>query len=74
MKRKESNHKVFRENLINTIWKAERDVRKTVQYFVKNLLTVTEEKQAKAIVELVKSLEQNVVNAMAIKIDEKDSL
>jgi hypothetical protein len=64
---------VFREGLINTIWKAERDVRKTVQYFVKNLLTVTEERQAKAVLELVKSLEQNVVNAMAIKIDDKDA-
>ena len=59
--------------MINTVWKAERDVRKTVQYFVKNLLTVTEERQAKAVVELVKTLEQNVVNAMAIKIDDKDA-
>ena len=42
LKKKESSHKAFKEGLVNNIWKAERDVRKTVQYFVKNLLTVTD--------------------------------
>jgi hypothetical protein len=46
-------------------------VRKTVQYFVKNLLTITDEKKIKIVVELTKALEQNVVNAMTIKMDEK---
>lgn len=57
---------------MNNIWKAEREVRKTVQYFVKNLLTVTDEKTTKAVVELTKGLENNVVNAMSIKVDDKE--
>ncbi len=71
MKKKEANYKTFKESLVNNIWKAEREVRKTVQYFVKNLLTVTDEKNTKAVVELTKGLENSVVNAMAIKIDDK---
>ena len=57
---------------MNNIWKAEREVRKTIQYFVKNLLTVTDEKTTKAVVELTKGLENNVVNAMSIKVEDKE--
>lgn len=58
LKKKEANYKQFKEGLVNNIWKAEREVRKTVQYFVKNLLTVTDEKNTKAVAELTKSLEK----------------
>ena len=50
MKKKDVNLKTFKEGLVNNIWKAEREVRKTVQYFVKNLLTVTDEKKMKVVV------------------------
>jgi hypothetical protein len=44
-----------------------------VQYFVKNLLTVTDEKNTKAVVELTKGFENNVVSAMTIKVDDKEA-
>ena len=43
-----------------------------MQYFVKNLLTVTDEKNTKAVVELTKGFENNVVAAMTVKVDDKD--
>lgn len=44
-----------------------------MQYFVKNLLTVTDEKNTKAVVELTKGFENNVVSAMTIKVDDKEA-
>lgn len=44
-----------------------------MQYFVKNLLTVTDEKTTKAVIELTKGLENNVVSAMSIKVDDKEA-
>lgn len=62
----------MKENAISSIWKSEREVRKVIQSAVKKILDVVDEGSTVKVVEITKLLEQNVVSAISIKLDEKE--
>lgn len=72
MKKKEQNFKRVKQNVVSSIWKSEREVRRIIQASIKKIIEVVDQQSTIKVMEVTKALEQNVVTAIAIKIDEKD--
>jgi hypothetical protein len=71
MKRKEQNFKKVKENVVSSIWKSEREVRRVIQGSIKKIIDVVDEQSTMKVMEITKTLEQNVVAAISIKVDDK---
>ena len=61
----------MKENALSSVWKSEREIRKVVQSTIKKILEVVDEQSTAKIVEVTKTLEQNVVGAISIKLEEE---
>ena len=61
----------MKENAVSSVWKSEREVRKVIQSTIKKILEVVDEQSTVKVVEVSKSLEQNVVAAISIKLEEE---
>ena len=68
LKRREQMFKKLKENAVSSVWKSEREVRKVIQSTIKKILEVVDEQSTIKVVEVTKSLEQNVVGAISIKL------
>lgn len=62
--------KKLKENAVSSVWKSEREVRKVIQSTIKKILEVVDEQSTIKVVEVTKNLEQNVVGAISIKLEE----
>ena len=60
--------KKLKENAVSSVWKSEREVRKVIQSTIKKILEVVDEQSTIKVVEVTKTLEQNVVGAISIKL------
>ena len=70
LKRREQMFKKLKENAVSSVWKSEREVRKVIQSTIKKILEVVDEQSTIKVVEVTKNLEQNVVGAISIKLEE----
>ena len=61
----------MKENAVSSVWKSEREVRKVIQSTIKKILEVVDEQSTVKVVEVSKNLEQNVVAAISIKLEEE---
>ena len=68
LKRREQMFKKLKENAVSSVWKSEREVRKVIQSTIKKILEVVDEQSTIKVVEVTKTLEQNVVGAISIKL------
>lgn len=57
---------------MSSIWKSEREVRKVIQNNIKKILEVVDEQSTIKVVEVTKNLEQSVVSAISIRLEDKE--
>lgn len=57
---------------MSSIWKSEREVRRVIQSSIKKIIEVVDEQSTMKVMEITKTLEQNVVAAISIKVDDKE--
>jgi hypothetical protein len=72
MRKKETGFKRLKESITSGQWKAERETRKVIQSSTRQLIELVDEKNTIRVMEVSRLLEQSVLAAIALKLDDKD--
>jgi len=71
LKKKDSNSKAYKEAVNNHFWNIEREIKKSLQNFIKNFLEMSDDKNAQKLVELIRGLEKIIMEILSSKPSEK---